>query len=183
MEVFINTTGCIGQEQNLSTHFFHQTYRKYHILHRISLIIMYPSLHHDNRYSFYFCKYKLALMSGHCRMRKSVYTLIRNNFFHNYMICIISKTGSQDQSQFRHEGKLIFYCLITLIQFFFTLHRLPPSVRRHPILPALHPVPALFLLLFLPGVLRFLLQLLFSALRLLSPLSLSGLPSPLPVPG
>ena len=183
MEVLIDTTGGVGQKQDLRTHFLHQTHRKYHILHRIAFIIVYPSLHHNGRYPFYLCIYKLSFVSGYRRPRKSFDALVRNNLFHSHMVCIITKTRSKDQRQFRYKWELIFHCLITLIQFFFTLHRRPPSVRRHPILPALHPVPALFLLLFLPGVLRFLLQLLFPALRLLSLLSLPGLPSPLPVPG
>ena len=176
MEVLIDTTGGIGQKQDLRTHFLHQTHRKYHILHRIAFIIVYPPLHHNGRYPFYLCIYKLSFVSGYRRPRKSFDALIWNGFFHCYMFCIIPQTGSEDQRQFRYKWELIFHCLITLIQFFFTLHRRPPSVHRHPILPALHPVPALFL----PGGLRFLLQLLFPALRLLS---LPGLPSPLPVPG
>ena len=177
MEVLIDTTGGIGQKQDLRTHFLHQTHRKYHILHRIAFIIVYPPLHHNGRYPFYLCIYKLSFVSGYRRPRKSFDALIWNGFFHCYMFCIIPQTGSEDQRQFRYKRQPLFHRLITPIQFFFTCHRRPPSAHRHPILPALHPVPVLpFLFLFsaLLQILSPVLCLLFLSSLLLSLLQNPG---------
>ena len=56
MKVKIHTSCCVGQHHDFCSQHSHQTYRKYHILHRVSLIEMHSSLHCHNRDTFYITK-------------------------------------------------------------------------------------------------------------------------------
>ena len=110
LKVKINSSGCICKDKLFYTYHTHKSYRKNNFLHRITLIIMNSSLHDYNFMTEKFSHNKSAIMSRHCRNRKTgdILIIYINTVFKFFSKT--SKTGSENNTYFRFSpGKLFIF--------------------------------------------------------------------------
>ena len=92
LEVEIHTACCIGYKKILYPEHLHDTDRKSHQFHGITLIIMETALHRNNELSAKISGYEITLMSHCCGNRKSGYFTIRDNYLIFNLICKFTQT-------------------------------------------------------------------------------------------
>ena len=94
VECAVNSTGSVGQKQDLRPHKSHEPCGKHHIAHRIPLIEVNTALHDHNRNAVYIAEDKPALVSRHRRHRKPFDIFVINGRGNLDLLRVFSQTGA-----------------------------------------------------------------------------------------
>ena len=100
-KLIADTSGGIGQKEYLRPKKPHGPGGEYAVRHLVALIVVYPALHTDHRYTVQLAEYKGALVPRHGTNGKIRYLAVAHRLPHIYVRGHCSKPRPQCQKQLR----------------------------------------------------------------------------------
>ena len=116
LQIFADPACRVGDKEDFGAQCAHDAHGKYDFLGRVSLVVMNPSFHADDRNALDIAHYIFSGVAGHCGDRKSRDPVVRDradDLLHCF--CKSAQAGTQDQRDIRHKIRYFAYIVQTVL--------------------------------------------------------------------